>query len=115
MADFTKRDAETAATGKPAMNEPAPAIPHDLNWASEDAYWRDNYPDRPYAIADRGYDFFRPAYRYGFESAFAYGDMPWSDRIESEIALGWEQARGQSTATWDQVKGAVREAWDRVS
>src|SRR4029453_3919775 len=31
----------------------------------EDAYWRDNYADRPYVTKGASYDDYGPAYRYG--------------------------------------------------
>jgi ATP-dependent 26S proteasome regulatory subunit len=38
-------------------------------WETEDNYWYENFSSRPYAIGADYYDRFRPAYRYGFESA----------------------------------------------
>ena len=36
---------------------------------TEDAYWQSAYPERPYARADRSYEYYRAAYRYGAERA----------------------------------------------
>ena len=38
-------------------------------WETEDNYWQENFSSRPYALGPDYYDRFRPAYRYGFESA----------------------------------------------
>jgi hypothetical protein len=63
--------------------------------------------------ADRGYEHYAPAYRYGTAAATRYADREWAD-AEGDLERGWEQARGTSTSTWAQMKDAVRDAWDRV-
>ncbi len=114
MADFNKRTRTEMATNKPEIDARGKTPRPGVSWNNEDTYWREHFANRPYVTADRGYAFYQPAYRYGVESSFLYGKVPWNDRIESELALGWEQARGVSRATWDQVKDAVHEAWDRL-
>ena len=42
-----------------------------VNPDDEDAYWREHHATRPYATADRSYNDYRPAYRYGWESRVA--------------------------------------------
>ena len=84
------------------------------SWNDEDNFWRESFSSRPYAVADRGYDFYQPAYRYGFESATKHRGRQWSD-VESDLSSGWQTARGGSNSTWEDVKDAVRDAWDRVT
>jgi hypothetical protein len=81
--------------------------------SGEDAYWRDTYASRPYAAGDRGYDYYRPAFQYGWESAARNYGVSWVV-IEADLRNGWEQARGRSTSTWDEMKHAVRDAWNRI-
>jgi hypothetical protein len=46
-----------------------PSVPgSDLTWEAEDAYWQDSFRTRPYVLGD-DYEQYRPAYRYGFDSA----------------------------------------------
>jgi hypothetical protein len=85
-----------------------------VDWQGQDEYWRDNYGERPYTQADRGYEYYQPAYKYGHESAFTYGGRTWDTEVEDDLARGWDQARGDSDCTWDEVKGAVRDAYDRT-
>ena len=101
--DFGKRAGIDSTTGSLS----------DVDWGTEDTYWRDNFSTRPYARADRGYDFYRPAYRYGVESSSRFGGRHWND-VEADLSRGWDTFRGQSASTWDHVKDAVRDAWDRV-
>jgi hypothetical protein len=49
-------------------------------WNDEDAYWRSNYRNRPYASsAGQEYDYYQPGYRYGFEAANRYQNRSWND------------------------------------
>ena len=83
-------------------------------WDDEERYWRESFRSRPYVTADRGFDYYAPAYRYGFESAGRYGGRAWSD-VEPELERGWTEYRRESKSTWQDIKDAVRDAWDRVT
>lgn len=84
-------------------------------WETEDNYWTENFSSRPYGLGPDFYERFRPAYRYGFESAQHHVGRQWED-AEVDLRQGWEgyQHRGQSTSTWEEIKDAVKDAWDRV-
>ena len=85
------------------------------NWETEDNYWHENFTSRPYALGPDYYDRFRPAYRYGFESARHEMGRSWED-AEPDLRAGWEryEHRGENPTVWDEIKDAVRDAWDRV-
>jgi hypothetical protein len=86
-----------------------------MGWDDEDTYWRTNYRNRPYASAGTNeYDYYRPGYRYGYESASRYKDREWND-VESDLSRDWESYEHRGNSTWENVKGAVRDAWDRVT
>jgi hypothetical protein len=86
-----------------------------FEWKDEDAYWRTNYRNRPYAsYADRDYDFYQPGYRYGFESANRFENRDWND-VESDLSKNWNKYEHRGNSTWEQMKDAVRDAWDRVT
>ncbi len=83
-------------------------------WETEDNYWTENFSSRPYALGADYYDRFRPAYRYGFESAQSHMGRRWDD-AEPDLRAGWERYEHRGNAsTWDEIKEAVRDAWDRV-
>jgi hypothetical protein len=87
-----------------------------LDWTAEDEYWRNNYRSRPYADSSQTYDYWQPAYRYGYDSAQRYENRTWND-VEADLRTGWDsyEHRGTARSTWEQVKGAVRDAWDRIT
>jgi hypothetical protein len=95
-------------------NPTAPANKRSVDWAAHDEYWRDNYGERPYIKADRAYEYYQPAYKYGHESAFFYGGRSWDGEVEDDLARGWEQARGDSNCSWDEVRDAVRDSYERA-
>lgn len=82
-------------------------------WNFEENYWRDNWARRQYAVADRGFDYYRPAYRYGFESAHQMPHRSW-DEVEHELRAGWDRYEHRNESTWDNIRDAVRDAWHRV-
>jgi hypothetical protein len=90
------------------------ATKDQLSWNNEETYWRDNWRARPYAQADRGFDYYSPGYRYGFESASKHRGRQWND-VEPELRSGWDKYEHRGQSTWDHMKDAVRDAWNRVT
>ncbi len=88
-------------------------IAEAVNPVAEDAYWRENYHQRPYA-GGRKYEELEPAYKYGWESRVRHADRGW-DQAEGDLATGWTKVRGASTLHWDEAKSATRDAWDRAT
>lgn len=83
-------------------------------WNNEDRWWRENYANRPYVSADRGYDYYGPAYRYGYETANQYRGRNWNE-VEPQLRGGWDRYEHKSKSTWDEIKDAVKDAWDHVT
>jgi hypothetical protein len=84
------------------------------DWATEEGYWRDAFASRPYARADRGFDYYRPGFRYGFESAQRYRGKEWND-VEPDLRSGWDRFEHRGQNTWENIKDAVRDAWNRAT
>src|SRR5687768_7586688 len=57
----------------PAVNIDSALATYGPDWDTEDAYWQSAYPERKYARADRSYEYYRAAYRYGAERAMRWG------------------------------------------
>lgn len=90
------------------------ATERQLDWGSEESYWRNNWSSRPYATADRGFDYYQPGYRYGFEAGQQHRGRAWDD-VEPGLRTGWDRYEHRGASTWEHVKHAVRDAWDRVA
>jgi len=113
MADFNKRGTSDKAADNSGIDAGTPGM-RIVKWDEQDLYWRDNYGGRPYTQADRAYEYYQPAYKYGHEAAFTYGGRAWDTEIDHDLERGWEQARGDSDCSWGEVHDAVRDAYDRT-
>jgi hypothetical protein len=84
-------------------------------WETEENYWFENFSSRPYALGPDFYDRFRPAFRYGFDSAHHSMGRNWAE-AEPDLRAGWDryEHRGAHASAWDEIKDAVRDAWERV-
>jgi hypothetical protein len=82
--------------------------------AAEDAYWRDNYANRPYVEGGSSYDDYAPAYRYGVDAYSRYPNRRF-DEVEPALSRDWGTARGRSSLEWERAKHATRDAWQRLS
>jgi uncharacterized protein (TIGR02284 family) len=85
-----------------------------VNPTDEDAFWADNYRNRPYSKGAR-YDEYQPAYQYGWESFAFYlpSGKTW-DEVEPELGRSWNARRGKSTLSWDRAREGTRDAWERL-
>ncbi len=84
-----------------------------VNPTAEDAYWRDNYKDRPYVEQGRTYDDYRPAYEYGWQSRQQHQGRKYEE-VESDLERGWDKSKDRAGLGWEKAKHATRDAWHRV-
>ncbi len=89
-------------------------VAESIDPTAEDAYWRDNYSDRPYVDSTLGYDEYRPAFGYGVSAYQKHAGRKFED-VEGDLSSGWNRARGKSSLEWAGARGATRDAWNRVS
>ena len=80
---------------------------------TEDAYWRDEYPNRDYYDDQVSYDEIEPAYRHGWESRVRYQDREWGE-VEPELRSSWEASPSSRDLAWEKARRASRDAWDRI-
>jgi hypothetical protein len=83
-------------------------------WTIESNYWRDHYRSRPYFSADRGYGYYEPAYRYGYESAIRDRGRSW-DEAQRDLEREWNNYQLRGKLAWHEIQDAVRDAWDRAT
>ena len=70
-------------------------------WDEEDAYWTETYRSRPYVSSNsRGYGYYRPGYRYGYEAAGRYKGREWNE-VESDLSRSWNSYEHRGTSTWE--------------
>ena len=102
-----------AAIGAVAGGYAGKAVEEQFDPTAEDAYWRENYRNRPYVDQGIDYDTYRPAYQYGWESRTRYRDRRFEE-VEPELKSNWSAQKQHSALAWDKAKQAAHDAWDRV-
>jgi len=107
MPDFRERAADV-----PTINLAGSLVTLGPDWEAEDAYWQSAYPERPYARADRGYEYYRSAYQFGVDRAMEWRGRDWND-AERELEQRWS-ASTETSGSWEEMRDAVRDAWDHV-
>jgi hypothetical protein len=83
------------------------------DWTTEEAYWRDNYRKRPYYEYGSEYEYYSPAYRFGYDATDRYRGRNWKD-VEADLERDWNSYEYRGQSTWQQMKNAIKDAWDRM-
>jgi hypothetical protein len=108
MADFHQRSPDV-----PVVSAESSLALLGPDWETEDAYWQSAYPERTYARADRSYEYYRSAYRFGVESAVRWRGREWEE-AEPAVRRAWMSGRGAEQSSWEEMRPAIRDAWDHV-
>ena len=78
----------------------------------EEAYWRETYAKEPYYAQSRDFDFYRPAYRTGYEGRVKYHGRSF-DEVEDDLRQDYINNNGRIDS-WNEVRDATRAAWNRI-
>src|SRR5579859_6869602 len=81
-----------AAVGAVAGGLGGKAAAESVNPSIEDAWWRDNYSQRPYAKPGISYEVFQPAYEFGWQARMMHPGAEW-EQIEPDLGMSWELDR----------------------
>lgn len=84
-----------------------------INWANEEAYWKQKHAGQPYAKSEYTYEHYAPAYRTATESYEKYKDRDFVD-AEGDLARDYERGRGDSGLPWDHARHAVQAVWAKL-
>ena len=80
----------------------------------EEAYWREQHENQPYAKEDVPFEQYAPAYRTGAEAAEKHAGKKFEE-IEDDVALDYQRNHPGSALPWDHARNAVKAAWAKVS
>jgi len=84
------------------------------DWNLDQAWWRENFSDRPYVSADRRFEDYEPGYRFAYQSQTRYKGRKWNE-VEPHLQQDWKHYEGRGESHWDHVKDSVRDAWDSIN
>lgn len=103
-----------AAVGAVAGGLAGKGVAEVIDPTQEEAYWRDNYSDRPYVEQGSSYDDYGPAYGFGVDAASRHPGRTFEE-FEPEMSRQWNDRSGESTLRWDKARDAARDSWNRVN
>ena len=72
----------------------------------EEAYWREQHAQQPYAKKELSYDDYAAAYRTGYEGFHKYPGKLYEE-IESDLALDYQRTQAGAALPWDHARHAV--------
>lgn len=86
-----------------------------LDYSAYAPAFREHY-QTTYGNMGRGYTYYDPAYRYGYNLAMdeRYRDIDTWDEMEADARASWEKGESAVQGAWDDFKDAVRHAWEDV-
>ncbi|MFL5582126.1 MAG: hypothetical protein ACJ8AO_17305 [Gemmatimonadaceae bacterium] len=108
MRNDASDDARTSPDAAPATQNLKGAMQ-----LYDDGWWQEHFGELDGLRADRGYEHYEPAFRYGWESAHRHVGRRW-DEVEDEVTRGWDERRGNTNPAWEDARGAVRHAFERA-
>lgn len=73
--------------------------------------WRQHYTQN-YGSSGRDYDYYMPAYQYGYGLRNQYSGQNWTD-IEPHVRTDWE-SRNQGSR-WEDFQHAIRHGWENMT
>lgn len=85
-----------------------------VDWASQDSYWQQNYPSRPYHTTTKTYEIYQPAYRYGADIYSKNPGVTYDKLDQAQLRRDWQDARGTSQLSWEDANPATRDAYMRL-
>ena len=103
-----------AAVGAVVGGLAGKGIAESIDPTLEEAYWREEFVNRPYVTKGATFDDYGPAYQYGLEGYSKYPGRKFDD-VESDLSRDWQRAKGKSSLTWENAKHATKDAWHRAS
>jgi len=84
------------------------------DWTRDRSWWQENFRNRPYVSADRGFEDYEPGYRFGYQSVSRYRGKNFNE-IEPNLRSDWNSFEGKGQSTWENMKDAVRDAWENLT
>lgn len=76
-------------------------------------HFKNTYQERPYYSAERDWNDYEPAYKYGYDTYGDYRGQRFED-AEPKLEREWNSTRGDSRLEWNDAKGAVRDGWHHI-
>jgi len=91
------------------------ALDTEADYADFESGYRQHYQST-FGNSGREYDWYAPAYRYGYNLAMdeRWDDYETWDELEAEARRDWESNNSTLGGTWNDFKDAIRGGWEDV-
>jgi hypothetical protein len=102
-----------AAVGAVAGGLAGKSAAEAVNPTAEETFWRETYIREPFYIAGKGYEYYAPGFRAGWEGRVRHDGRSFED-AEAELKVAYDIGKSELEPAWREVRPAARAAWDRV-
>lgn len=89
------------------------SIAEAVNPTDYTEHFEREYRNAPYYDAERDWNDYGPAYRYGYDTHGRYRGRDF-DEVEADLERDWTSTRGESRLGWTEARGAVRDGWHHL-
>ena len=91
------------------------SIAEAINPTRYEEHFEREYRNAPYYSAERDWNDYRPAYRYGYDTYGQYRGQRFED-VEPRLQADWDRARrdANSRLEWNEARHAVRDGWHHI-
>ena len=103
-----------AAIGAVAGGLAGKSVAEAVNPTAEELYWKETYLREPYYVAGKGFEYYAPAFRAGWEGRVLHDGRSFGD-AEPALQAKYNLGRSELDPTWQEVRPAAHAAWNRVS
>ena len=86
------------------------SIAEAVNPTTYNDHFKNTYNTSSYYVADRDWNDYEPAYKYGYDTYGQYKGRRFED-VETDLERGWETTKANSRLAWGDARGAVRDGW----
>jgi hypothetical protein len=102
-----------AITGGIVGAKAGDSIAEAVNPTEYTKHFKERYQQAPYYQANREWNDYEPAYKYGYDTYGQYRGRDF-DSVESDLERKWDQTRGESRLAWNEARAAVRDGWHHI-
>lgn len=70
--------------------------------------------NQPNIEDDEDFEFYEPAYRFGYGARRHYGSQysTWNDDLEGRLRMDWDNSYRDQGYDWDRYRSHIRRGWD---
>lgn len=84
-----------------------------FNPTAEEIFWKETYVREPYYVAGRGFEYYAPGFRAGWEGRVLHDGRSFEE-AEPSLQSSYNLGKKELDPTWHEIRPAAHAAWNRV-